>query len=43
MHLGITDHVWTIGELVGAALDGVVEPAPKKRYGPFIVVEGGME
>lgn len=25
MHLGLTDHVWTIGELVNAALHGVVE------------------
>ena len=43
MHLGITDHVWTIGELVGAALDGVVEPAPKRRHGPFTVIDGGRQ
>src|SRR5258706_15078338 len=26
MHLGVTDHVWTIGELVNAALDGEFVP-----------------
>ena len=41
MHLGITDHIWTIGELVDAALDGVIAPQPKKRYGRFTVIEGG--
>lgn len=25
MHLGVTDHVWTIGELVHAALNGVID------------------
>jgi len=24
MQLGVTDHVWTVGELVGAALHGIV-------------------
>lgn len=26
MALGLTDHIWTIGELVDAALNGVIEP-----------------
>jgi hypothetical protein len=31
MQLGVTDHVWTIGELVEAALEGVVsEPVGRK-------------
>ncbi len=43
MQLGVTDHVWTIGELVDAALDGVV-PAPSgRRYGRFTVIDGGRE
>jgi len=41
MQLGITDHVWTIGELVAAALDGLIAPEPRKRYGRFIVLDGG--
>jgi hypothetical protein len=28
MQLGVTDHVWTIGELVDAALEGVL---PNRR------------
>src|SRR6202023_550081 len=30
MQLGITDHIWSIGELVDAALDGVT-PEPQGR------------
>ena len=40
MQLGITDHIWTIGELVDAALDGVYPEAPVRR-GPFTVIKGG--
>jgi IS1 family transposase len=40
MQLGVTDHIWTIGELVDVALEGVV-PAPNgRRYGRFTVIEG---
>jgi IS1 family transposase len=41
MQLGVTDHVWSIGELVDAALTGEVEPAPGRRYGRFTVIDGG--
>jgi IS1 family transposase len=42
MQLGVTDHVWTICELVEVALHGVVvdEPAGRK-IGRFTVIEGG--
>ena len=41
MHLGVTDHVWSIGELVDAALAGNV-PAPQgHRIGRFGVIDGG--
>jgi hypothetical protein len=40
MQLGVTDHIWTIGELVDAALTGEVPAMPGKRYGRFTVVEG---
>jgi hypothetical protein len=29
MHLGVTDHIWTIGELVDGALYGTIERAPR--------------
>jgi hypothetical protein len=38
MAIGITDHIWTIGELVDAALSGEA-PAPRPR--PFTVIQGG--
>lgn len=42
MHLRITDHVWSIGELVEAALNGVVPSQPEgRKVGRFTVLEGG--
>jgi len=42
MQLGVTDHIWTIGELVDAALNGELpQPAPVRRVGLFGVIEGG--
>ena len=41
MALGVTDHIWTIGELIEAA---TMETAPEpegRRAGPFRVIEGG--
>jgi hypothetical protein len=55
MQLGVTDHVWSIGELIDAALDGELPPdagrefpanlsAPKpKGWRAFTVVRGGKE
>ncbi|MEW6090981.1 MAG: transposase [Pseudomonadota bacterium] len=42
MQLGVTDHIWTIGELVDAALDGVVEEQVARRVGRFGVIDGGL-
>jgi hypothetical protein len=42
MQLGVTDHVWTVSELVEAALDGVV-PGPGRRCGRFTVIDGGPD
>ncbi len=39
MALGVADHIWTVGELVEAALEGF-EPPP--RYQPFQVIDGGL-
>ena len=33
MQLGVTDHIWTIGELVDKAADGVVSAPGGRRYG----------
>jgi hypothetical protein len=41
MQLGVTDHVWTIGELLDAALDGMLPPTPRKRIGRSTVIDGG--
>ena len=41
MALGVTDHVWSIGELVDAALDGTLALDSPKRYGGFTVIKGG--
>ncbi len=46
MQLGITDHIWTVGELVDAALDGMLSelaPEPPKGFAPFRVIRGGRE
>jgi hypothetical protein len=41
MHLGITDHIWTIGELVAAAIDGTIPEIRGRRVGRFTVLDGG--
>lgn len=40
MQVGVADHVWTIAELVDAALHGVVAEAPIPRH-QFTVIDGG--
>jgi hypothetical protein len=41
MQLGIADHVWTIRELVNAALEGTFERPQGAQRGRFRVIEGG--
>jgi IS1 family transposase len=42
MHLRVTDHVWSISELVEAALNGIVPSEPEgRKIGPFRVLDGG--
>jgi IS1 family transposase len=44
MALGITDHVWSVAELVEAALQGVVPEEPQGRQvGRFTVFDGGKD
>ncbi len=43
MQLGVTDHVWTISELVEAALNGIVtEQSQGRKVGRFTVIDGGI-
>jgi IS1 family transposase len=41
MQLGITDHIWTLHELLDAALDGAIPEPRGRRRGPFTVIDGG--
>jgi IS1 family transposase len=40
MQLGVTDHVWTISELVEAALSGVTPEPAGRKVGRFTVIDG---
>ena len=42
MRLGVANHVWEIGELVEAALEGVIPEPPGERHGRFTVIDGGL-
>jgi hypothetical protein len=41
MHLGITDHIWTISELIEAALSKGAQMRVKRALSPFSVITGG--
>jgi IS1 family transposase len=41
MQLGVTDHIWSIGELVEAALNGVTPGPQGRKVGRFMVINGG--
>lgn len=43
MQLGVTDHIWTIGELVDAALSGVLAEPQGRKVGRFTVIDGGQQ
>lgn len=40
--LGITDHVWSIGELLGVALAGELPQPAGRKVGNFRVIDGGL-
>ena len=42
MALGVTDRIWEIGELIEAALAGVIPEPPGERHGRFRVIDGGL-
>jgi IS1 family transposase len=41
MHLGVTDHVWSVAELVNAALNGEVQARVEREKQRFRVIQGG--
>ena len=41
MQLGVTDHIWDIGELIEAATMGIVPEPEGRRVGGFRVIDGG--
>jgi IS1 family transposase len=43
MHLQITDHVWTISELIQAAISGVTTPTKEAIPKGFRVIDGGKK
>jgi IS1 family transposase len=43
MALGVTDHIWTIGELVDVALGDTSFVPAGRRHGRFLVIEGGAK
>jgi IS1 family transposase len=43
MALGVTDHIWTIGELVEMALSGNTPEPQGRRHGRFRVIDGGAK
>ena len=41
MALGVTDHIWSVGELINAG--NAIAPMPEgKKYGKFTVIDGGV-
>ena len=41
MHLGLTDHVWSVGELVSVALTGEIQDRVQTARNGFQVIQGG--
>ncbi len=41
MQLGVADHIWTVAELVDAALGGEITEPQGRKAGPFTVIDGG--
>jgi hypothetical protein len=39
MQLGVTDHIWSIGELVDAALSNDAQAPVGRKAGPFRIIE----
>ena len=42
MQLGVTDHVWSVGELIETATTGALTKMTARRVGGFRVIDGGL-
>lgn len=42
MALNVADHIWTIGELLDACLDGEIKEPVGRKVGRFTVIDGGV-
>lgn len=42
MALGVADHIWTIGELIAACLNGELAEPVGRKVGRFTVIDGGV-
>lgn len=42
MALNVTDHIWTIGELIDACLNGEIKEPVGRKVGRFTVIDGGV-
>ncbi len=42
MALGVTDHIWTIGELIEATTNGIDPELEGQRFGRFTAIDGGL-
>lgn len=43
MQLGVMDYIWTIGELVSAALNNPNQESVGRKVGRFTVIDGGAK
>ena len=44
MALGVTDHIWSVGELIETAFNPEGHTPPEgKRFGRFTVIDGGAK
>jgi hypothetical protein len=41
MQLGVADHIWSVGELVDAALSNDAPKLCERQVGPFWIIDGG--
>jgi hypothetical protein len=41
MQLGVTDHIWSISELVDKALNNEAPKPVGRQIGPFRIIDGG--
>ena len=42
MAQGVADHIWTVGELIDACLDGEIKEPMGRKVGRFTVIDGGV-